>query len=54
MNENQVIEELAIELDEDGMVVVNDPELLKLVAGAGAGNGGGVIGYNGTCLWKPQ
>ncbi len=45
------VEELAIELDENGMVIVNDPELLKLVAGGlpgGPGTGPGV-GLNGGC-----
>ena len=35
INKQAQVEELAIELDENGMVVVNDPELLKLVSGAG-------------------
>ncbi|MCK9686502.1 hypothetical protein [Scleromatobacter humisilvae] len=40
----------AIELDDNGMVVVNDPELRKLVSG---GDGfGGLIGHNDGCGWK--
>lgn len=42
----------AIELDAMGMVVVNDPELLKLVGGAGPGGYGDLIGSNAGCGWK--
>ena len=46
-------EELAIELDDNGMVVVNDPELLKLVSGAGGDTGTGV-GGNNHCGWHAE
>ncbi len=51
INKQAQVEELAIELDENGMVVLHDEELLKLVSGASGGTGTG-IGQNFACGWK--
>jgi len=52
INTQAQVEELAIELDENGMVVVNDPELLKLVSGAGTLSPNLLVGQNLYCGWK--
>ncbi len=54
INTQAQADQLAIELDENGMVVVNDPELLKLAAGAGALKPEFLIGKNDLCGWKMQ
>ena len=42
----------AIELDDNGMVIVNDPALLKLVSGARGIGANALIGQNEGCGWK--
>ncbi|MCK9686501.1 hypothetical protein [Scleromatobacter humisilvae] len=54
INTQGQVEQLAIELDDNGMVVVNDPELLKVVAGAGMLSPNLLVGQNWHCGWKME